>query len=994
MIRHIGVIILLFAAAAVATAQNDSVDVTFRYTSAGNPSLVHLPGEFNNWANNSGGSITPNARWTMVKNAAGVWEKTVRLKTGGGTGPGGSYQYKFNENGTSDGWLADPLNPRTFGSYGNSIIAIGAPTIFPLLPKPGGIVSVDTPRITAGIFPAIGSSIDTAATTLTVDGVIVAHGGVYDAASGRFTVLLPQQNDGEHTVLLRAADSRGRFTSDSTRFTVKAAPLQWLTRSNPRVYDSSRIVEGRVTDARITAVSVVKNGSDTTTATVQGDTFRATIDLVEGDNVLRAVGLRDGLPIQTESIILTRIIDHTPRPVMTASPGGASFFLSAVQSTDPDGDPLTFRWVSEDSLNPEPLGLDREGAMVGVLYPRTDGEYYIRLEARDPAGNLGIVRHYYTMYNGEGLSGTNDNPRWVRDAVVYEIFVPALSPAGTLRGVMDRLPDMADLGVNMLWLMPIMDNRGTVNEFNGGYDIVDLKNVDESLGTLADFRALVDACHARGMRVILDITPNHVSSEHPWVQDIRAWKDHSIYREYIENRVIGNARDLGQSVVSDAGYPLYARYSNWALPNLNLSNRATREAMLDVYRFWTREMRADGFRMDVYWGPQNRYGEAVWWRPFREEIKRIKPDILILGETDGTGPGSEKNYADGGGAMDAGYDWNWYGQIKATLSSGDVNNLMNRTRNFSPTTRYNHYTGEHSSYLRFLENHDEDRIAQIFASNTERTKPGAVVSLTAPGMPMIYAGQEIGWRGRRDKITFPAPGASALRAYYKKLIGLRATLPALRDPDITALVTAASATMAYVRPRINENVIVAASFSSSANTVRLNVAESALALSRPLDAAARYYLNDMLNDTTFVVTKATLGAIEFGLAPWQSRVLLLSDTALFPFTTSTGSVPALPGTLELGGVYPHPLRLAGDGASLTYTVPAAYAGHRVTLTVHDALGRVLARLAEGEAGAGTHAATIPAGTFPAAGLAALRLTVTDNRTGASEIRTLPVLVLP
>ena len=89
--RSLFLSLLFFVPAPLLIAQ-DSVDVTFRYFPTGNPTVVHLPGEFNNWANNSGGSINPGTRWTMVRQPDGSWEKTVRLKVGGGSAPGGAYE--------------------------------------------------------------------------------------------------------------------------------------------------------------------------------------------------------------------------------------------------------------------------------------------------------------------------------------------------------------------------------------------------------------------------------------------------------------------------------------------------------------------------------------------------------------------------------------------------------------------------------------------------------------------------------------------------------------------------------------------------------------------------------------------------------------------------------------------------------------------------------------------------------------------------------------
>jgi glycosidase len=544
--------------------------------------------------------------------------------------------------------------------------------------------------------------------------------------------------------------------------------------------------------------------------------------------------------------------------------------------------------------------------------------------------------------------------------------------------------------------MPIMDNRGTVNEFNGGYDIIDLTAVDESLGTLSDFRALADSCHANGLRIILDITPNHVSSEHPWLADIRRWKDESIYRDFVETRVLGGDRGLGQSVTSEGGYPLYAHYSNWALPNLNLSTRGTREAMLDVFRFWVRDMKADGYRMDVYWGPQNRYGAATWWRPFREELKRVKPDMLVLGETDGTGSGSEVNYAERDGAMDAGYDWNWFGQIKTTIGNGDIAGLNNRTTNYSPNLNYTHYTGPYAHYLRFLENHDEDRIARVVNGNLERTKPAAAVLLTAPGMPMIYAGQEVGWQGRRDKINFSQPAGAQILPWYQTLIGLRNRFPQLRTPRMKQLANTASGVYTYLRPGHDANIVCAANFSASAPGVTATIAEQDLDLSSPLDSTRVYFFNDLLDSVAFPVTKFGLADFRFPLAAWQSRVFLLADTAMFPLATAVEDAGALPERLDIGSIYPNPFRSAAEvPLSVTFTVPDRSATLRVTLALVDGLGRVAGILVDDARAPGiyTVSASVPPVGLLSSGTYFLRLLARDPRTGASEQALRPLAVL-
>jgi hypothetical protein len=623
-------LLLAFLLSGLAASAQDSVDVTFRYRPSGNPSIVHLPGEFNNWANNSGGNINPDPRWTMTKDADGVWSKTVRLRVGDGGAPGGAYEYKFNEGGSSSGWLADPLNPRTYGSFANSIIHVRRPTVFHVLPLPGSIVGTATPELTGEIFPAVGQVIDTAASHVLVNGVRSANfGELYDPASGYLRMTLSPLEDGEHSVVVVTVETGSSEARDSTRFTVRAAPLQWLTRPNPRVLRDSALLSVRAAAAGITDVRLIRDGVDTLDGVGSGDTFTATFALHEGDNVFTASGMKDGTPVATSPLTLHRFVDHAPRAAIQYGIVSGTVTLNALASDDPDGDTLRFRWISEDDINPSPLAIDREGMFCSFPVPVLPGEYYFTLEARDPDNNIGIARNYLRVPSGPGEPNMpptpNENPAWVRDAIVYEVYVPAFSSRGDLQGVIDGIPHMRRLGVNTLWLMPIMDNLGGINSFNGGYNIVDFYNVDESIGTLADYDRLVDSCRANGIRVILDITPNHVSGSHPWVEDIRVWKEYSIYRAFIEARRLGGDRGLGQSVLTEGGYPLYARYSNWTLANLNLENPETREAMLDVYRYWLVDRRADGFRLDVYWGPQERYGEKTWWRPFREAIKRYKP---------------------------------------------------------------------------------------------------------------------------------------------------------------------------------------------------------------------------------------------------------------------------------------------------------------------------------------------------------------------------------
>lgn len=929
----------------------DSVDVTFYYKPSGNPSMVYLPGEFNNWASNSGGVINPNPLWNMTKDANGVWYKTLRLRVGGHIGGrvAGAYQYKFNENGSANGWLSDPMNPRTNpNDYNNSILYIGNPTIYQLLPLPNTNVKSNQPSITAYIFPSIASSIDTTKLQVFINGIAYDAGRFYNRTTQRLSIQTPPLADGDHTARVHAQTSNGQNTSDSTRFTIQAAIVQLLTRNNDNVRVGEKTISGIVLDTSITQVFLVRNESDTIRTNVIAGAFSQAMQLRDGLNSFKAISMKDSIPRVSQSIQLRYKKDHTPKPIIMMGSPGSTITLNAFASTDPDGDKMSYRWKSEDEKNPVALNVEASGEVISFDRPSTPGEYFFRLEARDSSGNIGIARNYFTVSPDSSveLGTVNSNPAWVRDAIVYEIFVPAFSPNGTIDAITQRISSLKDLGVNTLWLMPVMDNLGSINENNGGYDIVDFFSIEPKLGNLTNFKRLIDSAHANKMRVILDITPNHVSQQHLWVNDIRQWGDYSNFRRFIETRILGDDRGLGQSLTSYQGKPLYAHYDGWGLANLNLSDEECRLAMMDVFKFWLIDQNVDGFRMDVYWGPHTRYGKQAFWRPFREEMKRIKPEMFILGETDGTGFGSENNYADVGGASDAAYDWNLFGQIKNALNTGNVETLHQRIMNYSQSDIYNFHTGPNAHYFRFIENHDETRIAQEFRFDPQRTKAAAALLMAAPGIPMLYAGQEIGWTGRRDLIDFTSATAKNFFPFYQRVTRLRGMFRAFQTPKLRRITSNQSQMYAFVRPFRNQNILATISFSTVPIIANLQLNESDLDLAPPIEPNRTYFLNNLINDSSYAVQGSQISAFAVSLQPFESKIFLLSDTAFkVKITDVHPEEKKLSRDFMLSNVYPNPW---SESASFEVHdgLKNGSPGKQTTLKIFDVLGREVCDLSD------------------------------------------------
>ncbi|SCG43217.1 glycoside hydrolase family 13 protein [Micromonospora inositola] len=207
---------------------------------------------------------------------------------------------------------------------------------------------------------------------------------------------------------------------------------------------------------------------------------------------------------------------------------------------------------------------------------------------------------------------TSDDDWW-RSAVVYQVYVRSFADAngdgvGDLRGIRERLPYLRDLGVDALWLTPFY----TSPQIDAGYDVADYRDVDPLFGTLTDFDAMITDAHALGLRIIVDLVPNHTSSAHPWFTAALAARPGSAERErYLFADGKGAHGELPPNDwESIFGGPAWTRVADgqWYLhlfdpaqPDLNWRHPEVRAEFEDVLRFWL-DRGVDGFRIDVAHG--------------------------------------------------------------------------------------------------------------------------------------------------------------------------------------------------------------------------------------------------------------------------------------------------------------------------------------------------------------------------------------------------------
>ena len=352
------------------------------------------------------------------------------------------------------------------------------------------------------------------------------------------------------------------------------------------------------------------------------------------------------------------------------------------------------------------------------------------------------------------------NPSWHHRAVGYEVFVRSFQDSdgdgiGDLKGLAQRLDYLNDgddataddLGIDLLWLMPI-----AASPSYHGYDVTDYDRVNPAYGTDADLQDFLVRAHARGIRVITDLVLNHSSDAHPWFADARRSRA-SAHRDWYvwSDSFLAWQRPWGGGPVwipfGDAWY--YALF--WGgMPDLNWQNPSLRARMLDTARGWLGRG-LDGFRLDaarylVEDGPgagqADTAGTHEVLRDLRAATDAARPGSLLVGEI-WEKPEVVAPYLSGkdGPELQAAFDFDLAQAVKDGILNGDGAGvraaLCSRLQAFPPEAA----TGV------FLSNHDQARVATVLQDRGDAAlRLAATVLMTVPGTPWIYYGEEIGMR--------------------------------------------------------------------------------------------------------------------------------------------------------------------------------------------------------------------------------------------------------
>ena len=979
------------------TAQ--TVNVKFRYQPQGEYVRVHFPGQFNNWGPNSNGTIAPGtpSEADSLEQSTGLWVKTIPLTFR-------TWRYKIYRQLTTTptdwSWIPDPLNRVVVDPEQNSLFLVDSLVLFQICAYPyqiesgsgtgGFVVRRGLPFLSAGIFQPLGAP--PVSIEAFLDSAVIPNAETYrDTATGIFTYTPPEAlADGLHR--FRLVVSAGMQTrTDSVTFEVRARPVQIETPSYT-TRKTSYVTAGLVfkpdrsgPDSSVTTATLTVDGVSRTIPVVNG-LFADTTTIVEGENTI-SVSTETG----SDSVLVTRIVNHSPIARARAFPSGASVLLTGAVSTDPDTQQIASYIWQDDPL--APLGLDGQtGVTATVPKPDTAGEYYFGLIVRDEDGNADTTRSYFIIRQDGILENPTraSNPAWAKEARVYFLFPKAASSAGTINAAALRIPEIKRLGFSVIWMMPIMDNAFPIDNGDGsGYNIVDFTNVAPEYGTNQDFKDFVNQAHAYGLKVILDVTPNHTGRLHPWASNGRMLGSYSPYWNWYEHSIIPhNDNGLGQSL-DGFGYNYYSGFSDQLL-NYDWTDVDAQAEMISVYRYWIQEFGIDGYRFDVYWGPERRYGTQFMGMPVREGLKQIKPDILLLGEDAGTGTGSELIYADWErsglrGGLDAAYDFKlyWGGIRNFGFTANAINGLHENVENSG------FYPGPNSLFLRYMETQDEDRIYNIEPAPStyydpdpetafRRTMPMATVLFTAPGLPMLWNGQEVGWgygivghkwNRTRSVIDWDFMGKEILRPHYQRIAHIRGQFNAFTQlkvdtngdgfinaadlPDIVRVGTGNGLLYGFTRPHRDQNGLTVVNFSGSMQAGILDLTqENALLFSAGLQQDSLYYLNNLYDNSYQLIPGSSLDSVSVSLPPYGSGIFTVSRTrdtvAIANPIVNVSDEELIPAEFALHQNYPNPFN---PETAIRFSLPH---GAPVRLAIYDLIGRYVATLVDGYREGGSH----------------------------------------
>lgn len=423
------------------------------------------------------------------------------------------------------------------------------------------------------------------------------------------------------------------------------------------------------------------------------------------------------------------------------------------------------------------------------------------------------------------------HPEWTRDAVIYQINTRQLTSEGTFKAAQEQLPRLKELGVDILWLMPIhpigeVNRKGTLGS---PYAIKDYFGVNPEFGTEDDFRAFVEAAHAQGFKVILDWVANHTAWDNPLVTEHPDWYETDWKGDF---------------------HP--TPWTDWAdIIDLDYSNSDLRAYKTRALKYWVEEFDVDGYRADVAG-----FVPLDFWETARAELNEIKP-VFMLAEWQQRDLHHK--------AFDATYAWAWKEAAqriaKGQSDAGDLRGYLSEQISTWPLDAYR---------MLYTENHDQNAWDGSTREIYGNAYPAMLtLSFVTEGIPLIHNGQEVGNQNQleffeRDPIAwgdYQHPDGDLI----KQLIDLKTANQALHNGAAGGRIIPVSTDnpgqiLSFAREKGGNRVLVLFNLSS--------IAASFSVTDGPAEGTWSDAFTGADQDINF--------GVETTLAPWQGKILIIN----------------------------------------------------------------------------------------------------------------------
>ncbi len=421
-------------------------------------------------------------------------------------------------------------------------------------------------------------------------------------------------------------------------------------------------------------------------------------------------------------------------------------------------------------------------------------------------------------------------PEWAKTSVIYEVNLRQYTKEGTINAFSDHIPRLKEMGVDIIWLMPIFpisekNRKGTLGSY---YAVSDFRKVNPEFGTIEDVKNLIDKIHAYKMKVIFDWVPNHTGWDHTWIKT-----NPDFYTKGKDGNITTPLNDKGESMGWDD------------VADLNYDNQDMRKAMIDDLLYWVKDYGIDGYRMDIAWGVP-----LDFWKTCSDTLFATNKNLFMLAEAENA---DQLN----NGYFHSGYAWTLFHTMNA-IAKGEKN-----ARSIDEWVNNERSKYKQGSLMHFITNHDENSWSGTeFERMGIAAKSFAILAMTFDGIPLIYSGQEIPLVKRlqffeKDPIAW---GEFKDQEFYSKLCRLKSQEEAMwNEPYGARSVKIADSdnVFAYKREQGNSKVVVILNLNSQIQKVKFS--EDIVGMFEIFQGTAAANIN---------------AGAELTLGPWEYRVLI------------------------------------------------------------------------------------------------------------------------